>query len=182
MKNVNKMYGYCNFSHIVYEKVIEKCNYPNSIIELGCGNGGNLGKFTETNIRIGIDPKKENIESALHRDIDCQFIWGDHGILENYKWNTFDLGLTVSVLDHIEDYKIALSSMLYIAKEIILIEPYIKGVERRAFKNETRWWKITWYHDYEKFLENISYTIESCPLYDIGSGKLYHLIHIKCKG
>ena len=179
MRNVNRMHGLCNFSHIVYEKVIEKIGYPDSIIELGCGNGGNLEKFNLSNKRIGIDPKFKNIKKALFRDINCQFIHGNHNVLKNFKVNDFDLAFTVSVLDHIEDFTVALSDMLIISKNTILFEPYIKGTHRQANKYETKWWKISWYHDYEKYLKNHNYTIEPFPLYNGNSGRLFHLIHIK---
>ena len=179
MENVNKMRGYCDFPHIIYKKIIEKCGYPDSIIELGCGNGGNLDKFSLSCKRIGIDPEPGNIKSALHRNIDCEFIEGEHNILQNYQCNEFDVAFTVSVLDHIEDFTVALSKMLIIAKEVILLEPLIKGVERLAFKNETHIWNVTWYHNYESYLKNYNYTIEPCPLYKEKSGPLYHLIHVK---
>jgi len=179
MRNVNRMHGHCNFSHKVYEKITQKIGYPNSIIELGCGNGGNLGKFNLSDKRIGIDPEKENIKNAVFRGIDCQFIYGDHNVLKNFKVNDFDLALTVSVLDHIEDFKVALLDMILISKNVILFEPYIKNTHRQANKYETKWWEITWYHDYEKYLKDSDYTIEPYPLYNEGSGKLYHLIHIK---
>jgi len=180
MKNVNRMHGHCNFSHIVFSEVINRVGYPNTILELGCGNGGNLGKFSKVKIRIGIDPDEKNIENARYRDIDCSFILGDHTFLTHFDDNEFYLSFTFSVLDHMEDFRPALKEMMRISKNVILFEPTISGEDRLALPEETRWWKITWYHDYERWLKlgDFKYTIEKYPLYDEGSGELYHLIHI----
>jgi len=174
------MYGFCNFAHIIHARIIEKCGYPGTILELGCGNGGNLGKFYKSRVRVGIDPEKNNIERAELRHNGVKYILGDHTKLWDYEVNEFDVSFTFSVLDHIENFIVALPKMIEISKNVILVEPLIKGVERQARKGETRWWDITWYHDYEKYLKeiNVSYIIEPSPMFNTGSGPKYHLIHI----
>ena len=43
--------------------------------------------------------------------------------------------------------------------------------------SKVRQWKNYFYA--RKYLKDYNYTIELCPLYEEGSGELYHLIHIK---
>jgi len=182
-RNINPMIGGCKFSNIIYKKVIDICGHPKSIIELGCGNGGNLEKFSDSVIKIGIDPHIKNINNAKMKNIkNCEFIYGSHIDLKKFGYNSFDVGITLSVLDHIEDYKNALSDMMNITKTLILIEPIKSKTDRLAHKEETFRWSNTWYHDYQSFLEtnNIKYLLTPCELYKTNSGPLYHLFHIDC--
>ncbi len=159
------MIGECGFADVIFKKASRYS--PKSIIELGCGNGGNLAKFS-CEKKVGIDPCEENNPMIL----------GDHTYLENYSINEFDLGFTCSVLDHIEDWERALSDMMRICKDVMLIEPYV-GKERQAKKKETFRWKETWYHDYVSFLEGFKYEVEKYPLYKNNSGKFFHIFYIK---
>jgi len=184
MSDINPMLGGCNYSDILYKTVIKICKYPESIIELGCGNGGNLAEFSTSVIKVGIDPDKKNIDSAGNRKLlNCQFILGSHKDLKQFKHNEFDIGITLSVLDHIENFKIALYSMMVINKELVLLEPTVKGENRQAKKSETQRWRDTWYHDYKTFLkeQKIFYSIKHYPLYKTNSGPLFHLICINCE-
>ncbi len=180
MRNVNRMYGFCNFSHVIYDIITDNCGYPDSILELGCGNGGNLGKFFDSEKRVGIDPEPDNIERANLRGNGCEYILADHEHLKTYPDKSFDVAFTYSVLDHIEDFTVALPDMIRIARHVVLIEPYIAGEERQAREGETRWWEITWYHDYPKYLRENGYVFSIVPyqMFEGGSGPLYHVIHI----
>jgi len=48
------MVGLCKFSDVVASGVREVCGEPTSILELGCGPGGNLAKFPKSSC-LGID-------------------------------------------------------------------------------------------------------------------------------
>ena len=184
MSDVNPMPGGCSYSGILYESVVKICGYPKSIIELGCGDGGNLAEFLTSSKRAGIDPDKKNINIAIDRKLlNCQFILGSHEDLRQFDHNEFDVGITLSVLDHIKNFKIALYSMMIISKELILLEPTIKGENRQARKGEIQRWRNTWYHDYEMFLkeQKIFYSIKYYPLYKTNSGSLFHLMYINCR-
>lgn len=183
MSNINPMPGGCRYSDILYKLVIETCGYPDSIIELGCGDGGNLAEFLTHIRKVGLDPYKKNINAALNRGLlNCKFILGSHEDLTQFECNEFAVGVTLSVLDHIEDFKNALLHMMQISNKLILLEPILKGENRQARKVETQRWENTWYHDYETFLkeQKVFYSIKHYPLYKTNSGLLYHLIYIEC--
>jgi len=178
MSNVNPMPGGCGFADTIYQKVLSYCDYPNAVLELGCGVGGNLAKFKNSKTRVGIDPYKPNIDAAQH---NCKAILGDHTHLKEFKANQFDLGITCSVLDHIEDFKVAFCDMIRICRELVLLEPMKNGVNRQCKKFETSHWKSTWYHDYVGFLNSIDvvFSTEPSPLYKTNSGPLYHFIYVR---
>lgn len=174
------MPGGCGYSQKLYDAVIDKCGEQDSIIELGCGNGGNLSKF-EGWESVGIDPLADNIALARSRKLDAKFIKGNHNHLKKYKDKRFDVGVTLSVLNHIENVKPVLSDLKRICKNLVLIEPYIRGENRQAKRGEIKLWEVTWFHDYDKLIGDNSehaYSIEPYPLYKTNCGPLYHLIHI----
>jgi len=182
MADVNPMSGGCGWADLVYESVIETCGYPKKIIELGCGIGSNLEKFKKSKVRVGIDPYKKNIDTAKSKGFGTMIL-GDHTYLSKYNRNEFDVGFTLSVIDHIEHFEIALKDMLRICKRLVLIEPMIEGVGRQAKRKETTHWKATWYHNYRKFLEKskVKFSIKPKPLSKRNSGPKYHLIYIECE-
>lgn len=174
------MAGGCGFSKKLYEAVMDKCGKQTSIIELGCGNGGNLLRFKGWE-RVGIDPLIKNIYTARLRKINAKFVHGCHEHLKRYKDKRFDVGITLSVLNHIEGVEPVFNNLVRICKNLVLIEPYIKGENRQATRGEIKLWRVTWFHDYENLIresQNLAYSIESFPLYKTNCGPYYHLIHV----
>jgi ubiquinone/menaquinone biosynthesis C-methylase UbiE len=174
-RDVNPMPGSCKFSDLI---TIELRNYFgefDSIIELGCGRGGNLTKYPEVKTLVGIDPNPINIKKAQKVVKNGQIILGDHTLLSKFDNNQFDVGFTCSVLDHMEDFIPALNDLCRVCKNIMLLEPTIKGPTRQAKKSETSCWKISWYHDYVAWLKMKGLDFRSLyfPMYKTDSGKLF---------
>ena len=142
MSDVNPMPGGCSYADAIHEESRNAIKDPLSVFELGCGNGGNLAKFTTSNIRVGIDPSEENITAANQRD-GISAILADHTYMENFLTDEFDLGITVSVLNHIPSLNPALNSMMRICSKLILFEPTIRGENRQAKKGESSRYKAT---------------------------------------
>jgi len=182
IKDINPMAGHCRYSSIIYETVIKKCGNVNSILELGCGNGLNLKKFTNVPTKVGIDPLKGNVLAAIENNPLSKILLNSHLYLSNFRDREFDVGITCSVLNHIERFEIALNELIRVCKKLVLIEPMIEGENRQANSSETTGWGETWYFDYRKILTNKGkvFTIEKTPLYIKNSGPLYHTIFVNC--
>lgn len=180
MRDVNPMVSRCRFADVIHKEITKHFGVPKSILELGCGCAGNLSKFTDSYC-VGIDPCDKNIDLAKKSKTDI--IHGDHTYLTNYKTNEFDVGLTCSVLDHIENFGSALTELCRVCKRLILFEPMIEGQPRQALKSETGFWNITWYHNYRLWLSGLklNHTITHFPLYEKNSGPRYHKIVIDSK-
>lgn len=183
MRDVNRMDSRCLRAEIVFHTVLEYYGkQPRSILELGCATGRNLAQFCDAEVRVGIEPYAKTHASAAEL-LGENAIFGDHTKLDTMASDSFDLGITCSVLDHIEGFRVALHSMCRVCKELILIEPIVKGKPRQARPDETKVWRATWYHDYEAYLKtlNMWYELHPLPLYSYGSGPYYHVIHVKCR-
>lgn len=184
--NVNPMPGGCGFSEIIYKETLKFCGNPRSIIELGCGNGGNLAQFTKATHTVGIDPYLPNVKQASKKA--SLVIEGSHEVLKLFKAKEFDVGITLSVLNHIAEVETIiwiLRQLFRICKKLVLIEPYIEGVERQFERGEVKAYKNTWLHDYKKILTDafagLDLSITPYPLYATNSGPYYHLITMDCK-
>lgn len=169
------MVSRCTFADLIHSEITKHFGEPENILELGCGCGGNLDKFPNSNC-VGIDPCKKNIELATGSS--SQIILGNHTDLTKFKTNKFDVGLTCSVLDHIENFEPALTELCRVCKKLILFEPIINEQPRQALKSETGFWSITWYHNYSLWLSGLGLKneITHFPLYKKNSGPLYHKI------
>jgi SAM-dependent methyltransferase len=184
-KDVNPMVGNCKYSKIIALEIRKHFGEPESLIELGCGRGGNLAEFPEATPLVGIDPLSDNVEVArklnLRADMVVDIIMGDHFSLSNYMLNQFDIGFTCSVLDHIERFEQALKSMCLICRNIMLFEPITMGESRRAFERETSCWETTWYHNYHFVLGRMGLEFKCHPyqLYSTNSGPRFHQFIIK---
>jgi len=182
-KDVNCMGGRCRFASKIHGMVIDKYGEVDSIIELGCGNGLNLKEFSEASRRVGIDPFEPNIVLALKNNPNDEMFLDSHLKLKDFEDNEFDVGITCSVLNHIESYELALDELMRICKKLLLIEPMIDGENRQSLLSETRSPSDTWYFDYDKALteRDAKFSIEHTPLYKENSGLLYHTICIDCE-
>jgi SAM-dependent methyltransferase len=185
------MPGGCGFSQVLLEEVTNFCGVPASILELGCGNGGNLSAFPAESTKVGIDPLADNIHTAEKRKLpNAVFVCANHEFLTVYQSNSIDVGVTLSVLDHIGDVAAVewtLHQMARICRHLVLIEPYEAGTERQFVRGENKFYRNTWLHDYKLILGRVlagyhisQFTIEPKPLYDKNSGPYYHVIKVDC--
>ena len=182
-KDINCMNGRCRFASKIHGMVTEKYEKVDSVLELGCGNGLNLKEFSKASIKVGIDPFEPNVVLARKNNPDSDIFLDCHLKLKDFEDNEFDVGITCSVLDHIENYEIALDELIRTCKKLLLIEPMIEGENRQSLSSETRSPGDTWYFDYRKYLtdRNAIFSIEHTPLYKENSGPLYHTICIDCE-
>jgi len=171
------MNGSCKFADLVAFEVIKHFGLPKNVIELGCGCGKNLAKFSDVEVAIGIDPCLENVRRARKNCKGANIVLGSHSLLMNFNTNEFDVGYTCSVLDHMEDFRPAISELCRVCRKVMLFEPIIKGASRQAFPGETDCWKISWYHDIESWLkkqETIKFECFPKPMYKINSGQMFY--------
>ena len=182
-KDINCMSGRCRFASRIYLGVVAKYGEPDSVIELGCGNGLNLKQFSKASRRVGIDPFQPNIVAANKNVPEVEIIHGCHLKLKDFEKNEFDLGITCSVLNHIEHYELALDELFRICKKLYLVEPTIEGENRPALASETSSPNDTWYFDYRSALtkRGLDFSIKHTPLYKKNSGSLYHVICVDCE-
>ena len=181
MADVNPMPGNCKYSKIISTEIRKHFGELERLIELGCGCGGNLAEFPNAEVLVGIDPLEYNVKAAtaiLHNYNYPRhhIVLGDHTFLKKFGDNNFDVGFTCSVLDHIENFGLALRELCRVSKKVMLFEPYIEGVERRALEVETSCWETTWYHNYHFALTSMGVEFERVPfpLYPTDSGPLFH--------
>lgn len=185
-RDVNPMPSTCKFSGLIKDEIKKHFGNPKTVIELGCGLGGNLFQFwnDETEMLVGVEPHHGNIHTArlLKPDVlKCLIYEGSHLLLSMFTTNQFEVGFTCSVLDHMEDFHPALIDLCRISKKVMLFEPIKGGPSRQAEESETNCWKTTWYHDYELWLKEemkAYYTILHRPLYSDNSGPYFHQIII----
>lgn len=182
-KDINPMHGRCCYSKKIFDIVLKKCGCPSSILELGCGVGLNLKEFINTSIKVGIDPLESNIVLARKNNPHATILFDSHLCLINFADKKFDVGITCSVLNHIEGFENALNELIRTCKKLVLVEPMIEGVHRQALASETVGKDNTWYFNYRKFLNDGGkfFTIEKTPLYSKNSGSLYHTIFVNCE-
>jgi len=182
-RDVNPMPGSCRFSDLIAFGLHNNFGKFDSVIELGCGRGGNLTEYPEVKTVVGIDPNPINIEKAQKVVKNGQVILGDHTLLTKYNTNQFDVGYTCSVLDHMEDFIPALNELCRVCKNVMLLEPTITGPSKQAKKSETSCWKISWYHDYAAWLtlNDFNFKCLPYPMYKTNSGPLFHKYIINSK-
>ena len=122
MKNVNPMPGGCGFANIVYQKVVEHCAIPNSIIELGCGEGY-LTEYVRLlqpiSTIMGVDISEDVIELAVSQYPHISFQVASVNSLP-FQDNSFDLVLACELLEHLELPRSGLDEIQRICKKYIL--------------------------------------------------------------
>lgn len=91
-------------------------NIPDKVLEVGCGEGGNLLPFAQTGCRVtGLDIDPTRIEQArtffAQRELEGEFIVADMLRPTPQKRTEFPLILLHDVIEHIENKKLFLSGL-----------------------------------------------------------------------
>ncbi len=107
------------------KEVLEKISNfsPESILEAGCGEGFIISQL-ESGLKVGIDISCDAIKWADEHWEGTHFLCGDIFHLP-FKNNSFDLVLSLEVLEHLEEPEKALNELKRVAgKEIIISVPH----------------------------------------------------------
>ena len=108
---------------------------PDSVFEFGCNNGKNL-KLMDTRT-FGIDINEESLVEANEMGICATF--GDEHTIQRMESNSFDVVLTCSVLNHIQEIDEIVIELKRIARKAVI------SIECNH-ENTWRWFP----HDYQK--------------------------------
>jgi len=74
-----------------------------TVMDIGCGTGGNIGALQQDFSCVGIDSSAEAIEFARHRYPGVRFICGSVASDCNGVWNQANFLLIMDVLEHVPD-------------------------------------------------------------------------------
>ena len=74
-----------------------------TVLDCGCGTGGNISAFPRAYRRIGVDPSPEAISIAAAKHRDVEFVLGIVPDDVAPELNAADLVLLTDVLEHVED-------------------------------------------------------------------------------
>ena len=124
--------GYGNkppdYAKIVARTIVDLS--PKTVFEFGCNAGRNLLLVRDLNQSIhlsGIDINQDSIEFGKKNN-RLDLTAGDETYLQQLDDNQVDLVFTVSVLDHVPDFKSIAKELIRISKKnLVLFEPYIEG-------------------------------------------------------
>ena len=115
-----------NFQKRIEEIVAEL--KPKSILEAGCGEGFVISKLN-ADLGVGLDINFEALQWAKNNWDNVFFIQGDIFHLP-FKDSTFDLVLSLEVLEHLKEPREALSELLRVAKSGVVVsvphEPFFR--------------------------------------------------------
>ena len=83
-----------------------------TIVDIGCGTGGNVASLSDRWVSVGIDPSAEAIAHARRRFPDTEFLHGTApGDLGDWAQRA-DAFLLMDVLEHVSDDKALLASLV----------------------------------------------------------------------
>ena len=167
------------------------------VIEFGASWGGNLQYFMDRLPRVravGIDV------NPIVADLSTQYpayrgIVGDERALAQFRDQEFDLGFTVSVLDHLPSDVVVediVGQLLRIAKRVILLEPFVEGVHADVSnktrdevkpgleRGQERFKAFCYLWNYDRMLDRrgARWTKTAAPLHPASLGPFYHLYRI----
>ena len=107
---------------------------PKSILDIGCGEGFvtiEVANKTKAKI-VGIDKEKDAIKFAISNNKleNMEYSTGDIFKLDYFKDNSFDLVMSLEVLEHLENYEKAIEIMSKLSKKYLLLsvpnEPWFR--------------------------------------------------------
>jgi len=116
--------------------IIESISLINSksILDIGCGEGFvtiEVAKKIKAKI-VGIDKEKDAIKFAISNNKleNMEYSTGDIFKLDYFKDNSFDLVMSLEVLEHLENYEKAIEIMSKLSKKYLLLsvpnEPWFR--------------------------------------------------------
>ncbi|MCC7356770.1 MAG: methyltransferase domain-containing protein [Candidatus Doudnabacteria bacterium] len=130
-----------------------------NILDIGCGDG-TLIKYLSSKYQaqcVGIDISKDVINQNKEKSlINVQFSIGDHRDLRDFESETFDLVISLGVVEHFQEYGLALSEARRVLKtggKLILIQPHLLsfGVIQEFLLRLTQKWKFGKQYDFSYF-------------------------------
>ena len=112
----------------------------NNILDAGCGEGFIINSL-KTKHLIGIDISENALTIAKKNNPGCMLCKGNiYGL--PFKKNSFDLVIVLEVLEHLDDFEIAINEIKRVAVKYCLFsvpnEPYFKLMNLLRGKNITR--------------------------------------------
>jgi len=98
---------------IIYDLLVKSVppQEGRTIVEIGCGTGGNLLFLQKYYDIMGIDISHDAVRYARKR-VRCPVVHGDFKDILNAAWNQFDAVILPDVLEHIENDRIFLESII----------------------------------------------------------------------
>jgi len=149
-----------NYAKLRLLKTVDKINnlvkfgvdFSNKkVLDIGCGNGVTLFLLKKIfNIDgVGVDISSHVIDNLNKKIQDNSFVFllGDHRNLNSIKDNQFDIVLSFGVIEHFEEYCLALAESRRVLKPegtLILIQPHLCsfGVLQKYFLQVFKKWKF----------------------------------------
>lgn len=107
---------------------------PKTVLDIGCGEGFvtiEIAKKINSKI-VGIDKEKDAIKYALSNNKleNIEYSTGDIFKLDYFKDKSFDLVMSLEVLEHLENYEKAIEIMCKLSKKYLLLsvpnEPWFR--------------------------------------------------------
>lgn len=108
MKYFNRYIKIAPFSHAVWRSLeaeaIDEIKLKRPILDIGCGFGEFAGVFFKTKVEMGIDISKKDLIEAAKRKKYKKLILADARNLP-FKKNFFNTVISISTLEHIENFE-----------------------------------------------------------------------------
>ena len=103
--------------HILLELASHLVPDGGTVLDVGCGTGGNISAFSDQYRRVGVDPTPEAIAIARARNPGIEFVCGMAPEDVSDVVSAADLVLLTDVLEHVEEDKALLESLANCMKE-----------------------------------------------------------------
>lgn len=140
------------------------------VLDIGCGDGSLLRFLSEKYYceSYGVDISRNVIDGANSKiSKGVKFMVGDHRDLSIFHNNTFDIVISLGVIEHFPEYSLALSEARRVLKQggkLVLIQPHLLsfGVLQRYWLEFFGNWKFGLQFDfswkyYEKLLNTLGF-------------------------